>query len=177
MTLSGREKATILLSLLGPELAERILSFLPEDLADLITGGINRLPTPSSDAIKTVLDEFAGFVALPEGPSEERLPHLREDFVKTDQESPPAQNNASDQVLYSHPKKLAMALSSERTPVCAYVLSLMPAVASAEVLSLMPERRREIESLMRALKKPPIAEKLDEELLKTLAEKMERMSV
>ncbi|MFA5098394.1 MAG: hypothetical protein WC490_07225, partial [Candidatus Margulisiibacteriota bacterium] len=103
MTLSGREKATILLSLLGPELAERILSFLPEDLADLITGGINRLPTPSSDAIKTVLDEFAGFVALPEGPSEERLPPLREDFVKTDQESPPAQNNASDQVLYSHP--------------------------------------------------------------------------
>jgi len=177
MPLSGREKATILLSLLGSELAERILSFLPEDLADLITGGINRLPTPSSDAIKTVLDEFAGFVALPQGSSEERITSLPEDLAGTAAEAPQASNSVPDQVLYSHPKKLAMALSSERTPVCAYVLSLMPAVASAEVLSLMPERRREIESLMRALKKPPIAEKLDEALLKTLAEKMERMSV
>ncbi|MEK7376916.1 MAG: hypothetical protein AABZ57_07135 [Candidatus Margulisiibacteriota bacterium] len=175
MSLSGREKATILLSLLGADLAEKILSYLPEDLADLITSGINRLPTPSSDAIKSVLDEFAGFVSLPSAEKQAPFP------VETTSSEPEREARETktpfDAVFYTPPKKLAMALSSERAPVCAYVLSLMPAVASVEVLSLMPERKREIESLMKTLKKPASREKMNENILKALAEKIERISV
>ena len=175
MSLSGREKATILLSLLGADLAEKILSYLPEDLADLITSGINRLPTPSSDAIKSVLDEFAGFVSLPA--SERHTVPAIETQAPQMQPEEEQSKNPFDAVFYSAPKKLAMALSSERTPVAAYVLSLMPAVASGEVLALMPERKREIESLMKTIKKPSAPEKMNENILKALAEKLERISV
>lgn len=175
MALSGREKATILLSLLGADLAEKILSYLPEDLADLITSGINSLPTPSSDAIKSVLDEFAGFVSLPS--AEKQAPAAIETHSAEPAREPETSKTPFDAVFYAHPKKLAMALASERTPVAAYVLSLMPAVASTEVLSLMPERKKEIESLMKTLKKPAIAEKMNENILKALAEKIERISV
>ena len=176
MSLSGREKATILLSLLGADLAEKILSYLPEDLADLITSGINSLPTPSSDAIKSVLDEFAGFVSLPSAEKQAAIAIETAPLVPA-REPEASSKTPFDAVFYASPKKLAMALTSERTPVAAYVLSLMPSVASIEVLSLMPERKKEIESLMKTLKKPATAEKMNENILKSLAEKIERISV
>src|SRR3989339_1610700 len=63
--LSGREKATIFLSLLGTEAASRVLRYLPGELADIIATGINQLPSPSPEALNEVLNDYEGFLALP----------------------------------------------------------------------------------------------------------------
>ena len=55
MKLSGREKATIFLSILGPETSAQVLRYLPGEVADLIASGINHLPTPSPEALGYVL--------------------------------------------------------------------------------------------------------------------------
>jgi len=65
MALTGREKATILLSLLGADLSAQIMRSLPPDMADMIASGIHHLPNPSSDVISSVLEEFASFMSLP----------------------------------------------------------------------------------------------------------------
>ena len=57
MALTGREKATIFLSILGADVSSRILRYLPGELADLIASGINHLPTPSPEALAEVLSQ------------------------------------------------------------------------------------------------------------------------
>lgn len=59
--LTNRDKITIFLSLLGPEVAARVLKYLPDELARLAAAGIERLPLPSPDAVQTVLEEFNRF--------------------------------------------------------------------------------------------------------------------
>ena len=62
MPLTGREKATIFLSMLGAETSARVLRYLPDELADLIAAGINHLPTPSPQAVEQVLGEVGAFL-------------------------------------------------------------------------------------------------------------------
>ena len=108
MTLSGREKATIFLSILGAESASRVLRYLPDELADLIASGINHLPSPSTDALGEVLDEFKTFLALPE--SEAAAPRKR-----LGQTAKPAM-----------PRKSYGTLMYERPQMVAFLLSKMP---------------------------------------------------
>ena len=74
MPLTGREKATILLSIIGAETASRVLRYLPNELADLIAAGINHLPTPSPEVLTEVMREYQSYVALPEAPTPPPLP-------------------------------------------------------------------------------------------------------
>ena len=67
MQLSGREKATIFLSILGAETSSRVLRYLPGELADMIAKGINHLPTPTPEALGEVLNDFLSYLALPSG--------------------------------------------------------------------------------------------------------------
>ena len=73
MVLTGREKATIFLSILGAETAARLLRYLPEELAHVIAAGIDRLPAPSPESLSEVLDEFSGYMALPQAAAPRRL--------------------------------------------------------------------------------------------------------
>ncbi|HVN66917.1 MAG TPA: hypothetical protein VMT55_00970, partial [Candidatus Sulfotelmatobacter sp.] len=68
MALTGREKATIFLSILGADVSSRVLRYLPGELADLIAAGVNHLPTPSPEALSEVMEEYRGFLALPAAP-------------------------------------------------------------------------------------------------------------
>ena len=145
MPLSGREKATIFLSILGAETSARILRYLPEELADLIAAGINHLPTPSPEALSLVLDEFKSYLALP-GPREE-APRLAE----KPKAAPRAKKNYSF-LIYERPQMIA------------HLLSLMPEEQKEEVLAGLPKEKVVVEELYFSLKKTPLSEKLGTKL-------------
>ncbi len=169
MALSGREKATILLSILGTDISSQILKLLPDDLADLITAGINNLPNPSADAITSVLEEFTQFFTLPSAAQRKAIEEPAEQRMAEVQRSP------YDIVFYSQPRKTAAALSAERNSVVAFILSFFPAVNAKEVLMYLGERKKEIDQFMKGLKQTPVSESLKEKLILILAERLQRL--
>ncbi len=144
MVLSGREKATILLSILGAETASRVLRYLPDELADLIAAGINHLPTPSTDALSEVMREYQSFLALPGSkPAPASLP--------------PA------------PKKSYAALMYERPQTVAFLLSILPPEEKAEALHSLPRERGAVEDLLALMRPNPLRVRIEEQLRKTFA--------
>ncbi|MGB9613088.1 MAG: hypothetical protein ACPL4K_02785 [Candidatus Margulisiibacteriota bacterium] len=146
MPLTGREKATIFLSILGADVASRILRYLPDELADLIAAGINHLPTPSPEAISEVLSEYQGFLALPETTPEERY---------IPQPSPPKRSYGL--LLY------------ERPQLAAFLISLLPEEERFNALQAVSREKVLIEELLNSLRKTPLQEKLAEKLKEIFA--------
>lgn len=145
MALTGREKATIFLSILGAETASRILRYLPGELADLIAAGINHLPTPSPEALSEVLGEFQSHLALPEAAP-----------------APPP----------SVPRRAYSALVYERPQMAAFLLSLLSHEERGEALQSLPRERAVIEELSGGLKANPLRSKLEEKLKESFAGKL-----
>ena len=154
MPLTGREKATIFLSILGAEASARILRYLPEELADLIAAGINHLPTPSPEALSEVLDEFKRFLALPG--AETGVPRIRE------KPKPPPPK----------PKKSYSFLIYERPQMVAYLLSIMSEEQREEAFLGLPKEKMVVEELFSNLKKNPLSEKLEVRLKKQFGAKL-----
>jgi flagellar motor switch protein FliG len=152
MPLTGREKATIFLSILGAETASRILRYLPEELGDVIAAGINHLPTPSPEALSEVMAEFQGFLALPEPRSrlEEKLP------------PPPVKKEDKPRVRRNY-----AILMYERPQMIAHLIRLMPEDQREEALNNLPRERALVEELLANLKPnslfPKIAAQLKEQ--------------
>lgn len=141
MPLTGREKATIFLSILGAEVSSRVLRYLPDELADLIAAGINHLPTPSPAALSEVLDEYQSYLALPE---------------------PEARPEPS--VV---PRKSYAPLAYERPQMIAFLISTMPEEEKSEALHALPRERARIEELLQAIRQNPLRPKLEEQLKST----------
>jgi flagellar motor switch protein FliG len=57
--LSGKEKATILLSIIGPQKAARLLRQLPEEVSNLLAAQVASLPKPSEDIVQLMLRELS----------------------------------------------------------------------------------------------------------------------
>ena len=144
MPLTGREKATIFLSILGAETSARVLRYLPDELADLIAAGINHLPAPSPDALSEVLAEFKSYVALPQGPS---------DFSRLAETTQP-----------KTPKKSYAILMYERPQIIALILSQLSAAERAEALLTLPREKAVVEDLLKSLKHTPLTEKISAKL-------------
>lgn len=146
MPLSGREKATIFLSLLGAETSARVLRYLPDELADLIAAGINHLPTPSPDVVEEVLGEFKSFLALPQAkpaaPKREEAPSKPQ----------PTTKKSYQMLLYERPQMIA------------YLLSLMTEEKREEALHSLPRERGLVEELLADLKQNPLSPKLEAKL-------------
>jgi len=141
MPLTGREKATIFLSLLGAEAASRVLRYLPDELADLIAAGINHLPTPSPEAISEVLSEYQSFLALPEAaPAPE--PYF----------SPPPARKSYSFLIY------------ERPQLAAFFISLLPEEERKGALSVLSRERALVEDLLTSLRENPLRPKLEAKL-------------
>jgi flagellar motor switch protein FliG len=145
MPLTGREKATIFLSLLGAETSARILRYLPDELADLIAAGINHLPTPSPAALSEVLSEFQGFLSLPESEVAQR-PRL--------EPRPPS----------LRPRKSYAFLMYERPQMVAYLLSLMDEEQKTDALLSLPREKVVIEEFLSNLRKNSLSLRLEESL-------------
>ncbi len=180
MPLTGRQKATILLSLLGTEISSEILKFLPEDLSDAITSGMNNLPAPSPELISSVLEEFSGFMTLPPAQAGASIPPRRYPAsAEKPQKAPESETQRSpyDILFYSQPRKIAAALSAERPYVVAFVLSILPEIQSKEALSYMSERKTELERMVKSLKNPVIKDQIKENVVKILSGRLERLSL
>ena len=149
MALTGREKATIFLSILGADVSSRVLRYLPEEIADLIAAGINHLPTPSPQALSEVLDEYQSYLALPETASPEPQP-----------ERPAAARRSYATLMY------------ERPQTTAFLLSLMPEEARAEVLQSLPREKALIEEFLANLKTNPLRPKLETKFREVFAGKV-----
>jgi hypothetical protein len=137
MVLTGREKATIFLSILGADISSRILRYLPNELADLIAAGINHLPTPSPEALSEVMGEYQSFLALPEAAPQ---PVLAQPVV---------------------PQKSYAVLMYERPQMIAFLISLLPQEERTEALRSLPRERAMVEELLNTLKPGPLRPKLE----------------
>ncbi|MBU0671632.1 MAG: hypothetical protein KJ732_01235 [Candidatus Margulisbacteria bacterium] len=146
MPLTGREKATIFLSILGAETSARVLRYLPDELADLIASGINHLPSPSQDALSEVLGEFKGFVALPESREAVPAPQI-------------AQKPKS--VI---PKRQFGFLLYERPQMSAFLLSQLPGDQREEALNSLSREKGIVMGLLANLKNNILTEKLSAKL-------------
>ena len=152
MTLSGREKATIFLSILGAEASSRVLRYLPDELADLIASGINHLPSPSTDALEEVLGEFNSYLALPEASAPRK---------RLEQKAKPAM-----------PRKSYGALMYERPQMVAFLLSKMPDAQRDDVLISLPREKTIVQELLSSLKANPLSAKLESKLKEQFKERL-----
>jgi flagellar motor switch protein FliG len=149
MALTGREKATIFLSILGAETSSRVLRYLPDELADLIAAGINHLPTPSPEALSEVLGEFQSYLALPESAPEMSLPQ---------RPAAPARSYAF--------------LMYERPQMTAFLISILPEEERNDALRSLPRERGIIEELLATMRKNHLRDKVEEKLKTVFSGKM-----
>ncbi|MBN3033602.1 MAG: hypothetical protein JW873_05850 [Candidatus Saganbacteria bacterium] len=150
MALTGREKATIFLSILGADVSSRVLRYLPEEIADLIAAGINHLPTPSPQALSEVLEDYQSFLALPPG--------------RTAEAPPPGRPAA--------PRRSFPALIYERPQTTAFLLTLLPESERSEVLAALPREKGVIEELYAGLRTNPLRPKLEAKFRELFAGKV-----
>ncbi len=170
MKLSGREKATIFLSILGSETSSAILRYLPPELADLIASSVNQLPTPTPEALGEVFSDFKSYVALPppiRAKIEAPPPVKEKEVIEVKKEESPR-----EKVLLSSSKKMAYLLSDERPELAAFMLSIFPPMQREEILMNIPSGKDQIDSILTNLKPTPLKEKLEEKLIKYFAEKV-----
>lgn len=169
MKLSGREKATIFLSILGPETSAQVLRYLPGEVADLIASGINHLPTPTPEALGYVLSDFRSFLALPPAmPSPRTIPapEPAKPLIPREKMSP------KDIILSASPKKLAFLLAEERPQIAAAVLSLFPDNERAGILDSLGAFREKVLAALKTRTKTNLSAKLEDQLIKYFAGKL-----
>ena len=172
MPLTGREKATIFLSILGAEAAEKILRYLPEDLADLLASGVNQLPQPSPDNLQEVVNDFQSFMLAPVEPqraisastTEPPPPPAPEPEVRTF-------TDPSEIVIEADPRRLAAVLTSERPQLIAFLLFSFPEEKRQEILSNLPALRNEIQTLMLDSKPTVFGDQVKQGMIETLADR------
>jgi flagellar motor switch protein FliG len=145
MVLTGREKATIFLSIIGADNSARILRYLPNELADLIASGINHLPSPSTEALSEVMHEFKSFLALPSS-EEADVPQIAE------KPRPAAPRLAYNLLMYERPQMVA------------FLLSLMTDDAREEALQSQNRDKKLLQELLKGLKKNLLSDKLADAL-------------
>jgi flagellar motor switch protein FliG len=159
MPLTGREKATIFLSILGADTSARVLRYLPDELADLIAAGINHLPTPSTDALSEVMGEFKGFFALPN--QKVPSPQLEEKKEIVEKEEVPLT-----------PKRNYAVLRYERPQIVALIVSMLPEEEREEALQSFPRKKSMIEELLYGMRKNPISPKIEAGLKEQFKDKI-----
>ncbi len=164
MALTGKEKAMILLSLLGSDAGEKLLHYLPPEVSDIIAESIDHLPTPTPSAIAEVLSEFREISVPEEFEGRPPIPSIREEAEEL---------TGIDAVLKTPPRILTTLLLKERPQTIAFLLSELPYPQASEILSNLPEARREIEILMKGLKKSPFTSKIKEKIFDVLAKRLE----
>jgi len=174
MQLTGREKATIFLSILGTETSSRILRYLPPELGEVIASSVNHLPTPTPEALGEVLNDFKSFGALP--PMRAEWPASGPQAVEFTSEPgyTPATSGLSPREIIERasPKALSFILSDERPQIIAFVLSLLPEKKKDEVLSSIGSQKNLVIDLISGIKKSPFSAQVEEKLLKYFSEKL-----
>jgi len=170
--LKGYEKAAAVLSLLGDELSQKILSYLPENDAISIITASEKLRTPTKDALLDVVSEFNDYMvnaekSAPVRQAEEEVKMNEAESTATEQPGSPL-----DVISRASEESLAKALEVERPEISAYVLSHLPVEKIYGTLNLLKENRQLVESRLLSIKDVPIAKELEEKVLKNISERL-----
>ncbi|OGC06721.1 hypothetical protein A2526_06445 [candidate division WOR-1 bacterium RIFOXYD2_FULL_36_8] len=194
MKLTGKEKATIFLSILGSDTSSAILRYLPPDLADLIASSISHLPTPTPEALGEIFEDFQSYFALPSSnkkykdvkipelskmaqPSNNLVSNFDEEFIYgkdlKETETVPLDNlPPKEKLLSADAKKIANILSEEKPQVAAFVLGMFPFMKKEEILMEMTVNRDQVDELIPNLKQTPFTLDLQEKLTSYFAERV-----
>jgi flagellar motor switch protein FliG len=169
--LKGYERAAAVLSLLGDELSQKILSYIPEDDAVSIISASESLKTPSKDVLLDVVSEFNDYMV---NARKEPAEHAAEEGTKAEEGAEPFAEPGSslDMISRASAQSLAKALEGERPEVSAYVLSHLPVEKIYEALNLLKENKGLVESRLLSIKDVPIAKELEEKILKNISERL-----
>ncbi|MGE5238711.1 MAG: flagellar motor switch protein FliG [Chloroflexota bacterium] len=173
MQLSGFDKAAILLSSIGEEVASEVLRGLDVEDIGRLTKHISRLTTVHKGTIDDVFKEVTGAidrgnvrVGGEEFARRVLLKGLGEDGAAKVLEMA-SREGPLDALKRADPKSLAAFLSGEHPQTAALVICLLEAGQAAEVLSLLPEKLRP-EVCMRIASSERIPEHAIEELKEEL---------
>lgn len=169
--LKGYERAAAVLSLLGEELSQKILSYLPESEAVSMIAASEKLKTPTKEALLDVVSEFNDFMLDAKKTAVAQPEEVPE---KTEVEAMPPSQAALplDIISKASPHSLAKALEVERPEISAYVLSHMPVEKIYETLNLLKVNKESIEAKLLSIKDVPIAKELEEKILKNISERL-----
>lgn len=170
--LKGREKAAAVLSLLGDELSQKILSYLPEDAAVSIISASEKLKTPTKEVLLDVVSEFNDYMVNAEKNAPAR--QAEEGSRKEGTEAVPLAQPGTplDIISRASSQALAKALEIERPEISAYVLSHLPVEKIYETMNLLKDNRELVEARLLSIKDVPIAKELEEKVLKNISERL-----
>ena len=168
MMLNGKERAAILLSVLGSEYSEKILDHLPSDVSGAIAEVLSKgRKKPSTDDISEIIDKFSMYMSNPE-------PETDED-VDEEAASPAAKGKRGDPVniiIKASSDSIALAIKGERPEFIAFVLSHLPVNKINEILSKLGNLRREVEEKLIHMKDVPMTEVFQDQVLDIVAKRL-----
>ncbi|MBU0686352.1 MAG: hypothetical protein KKB81_00675 [Candidatus Margulisbacteria bacterium] len=183
--LTGREKATIFLSLLGADTSARLLRYLPEELADLVASGVNHLPKPSPKAVASILEELRSFMSLPPStayrpakkvvtyaPQPEPEPAPAPVPAPPPEPEPEPPKTPAEKFQRASARKLAGILLYERPQIIAFVLKMVSPEKQIEVLSNLPGQRPLVEALLRESKENIFTDEIKDKVISSFASKL-----
>ncbi|MFC1559481.1 hypothetical protein ACFL4F_00070 [Candidatus Margulisiibacteriota bacterium] len=163
--LTGKERAAMLLSLLGSKHSEGVLDHLPPDVSDSIAKALTKTKKkPSTAEISEIVSEADKYAAT-ESPS--AAPAGPKGIGEA---SPPV-----ELITRSSPSKLARALKGERPEFIAFILSHLPVESIYDTLSLLGDVRKEVEEKLLHMKDVPIAEVFQTQVLDIVAKRLRSM--
>ena len=172
MPMSGREKATIFLSILGADASAKILRHLPEEIADLIASGINQLPSPSPEALTTVLQEFRSYMVLPALEGRRELGQAPPSVHRPGSRSEPGEAGSLGIVRRASPDVLAGILSTERPETIGFVAAHLEPHASEKLLEWFGDRRGPIEAVRNRLRTHKLTAPVENTVFLNLAKRL-----
>ena len=168
--LQGYDRAAAVLSLLGDELSQKILSYIPEETAVSILAASEKLRTPSKEELLEAVTEFNEHLSnardIPEAQAEEAAGSEGHPALPAEGGTP------LEMITKASSAALAKALETERPEISAYVLSHLPVEKIYETLNLIKDDRQLIEERLLSIKDVPMAEELEENVLKTISERL-----
>lgn len=163
--LTNRDKITVFLKLLGPEVAAKVLKFLPGELARLAASGIERVPLPAPAAVQSVLEEFNRYY-LSAGDEVRVLPGE----AKTEGAGDLFENGIRRLGLTSFWKVLA---GEDLTTVAFLLAYLSPQLRQGLLNILDPGQRQTIEGLLGKVRRSPLATQIFTAFKGSLQERIE----
>ena len=133
--LSGKEKATILLSILGPQRSARLLRKLPDEVSELVAARVATLPPPTGEMVQVLLSELSGNLLTS---SQSEIKSLAaagssEDILTSEQHV----ITEYTEVSQIPAAKLATVLKEEKVRIWKFVLTILEDKQAAELKKLL----------------------------------------
>lgn len=171
--IKGKEKATIFLSIIGPQKAARLLRQLPEDVSNLLAAKVATLSPPSPKVVSSLLDEMSSNL-LP-APQEEEVKEIEDNAEKEEIVS-----NVEDIKLqiknndFSNVSAATIAdiIKNENVRIINMVLNLVGDDKSNEVKSILElNRKQKLE--IKELEPSPILDEIKDIILDKIIQNIE----